>query len=52
MATARAVAAMAMFLLVALSASHMASSLRPGAGLGVCRASGYLPGRTVHAVYG
>ena len=33
---------MAMFLLVALSASHTASSLR----LGVCRASGYLPGRS------
>ncbi|CAN6317002.1 unnamed protein product [Urochloa humidicola] len=47
MATARAAASMAMFLVVALSASHMASSLRPGAGgLGVCRASGYLPGRS------
>ncbi|XP_039827142.1 putative ripening-related protein 5 [Panicum virgatum] len=42
MATARAVATMAIFLLIALSASHMASSLR----LGVCRASGYLPGRS------
>ncbi|KAJ1255559.1 hypothetical protein BS78_K190200 [Paspalum vaginatum] len=37
---------MAMFFLVALSASHMATSLRPSADLGVCRASGYLPGRT------
>ncbi|CAN6318040.1 unnamed protein product [Urochloa humidicola] len=47
MATARAAASMAMFLLVALSASHMASSLRLGTGgLGVCRASGYLPGRS------
>lgn len=46
MATARGIAAMAMFFLVALSASHTASSLRPGAGLGTCRASGYLPGRS------
>ncbi|WVZ48910.1 LOW QUALITY PROTEIN: hypothetical protein U9M48_000304, partial [Paspalum notatum var. saurae] len=35
MATARAVATMAIFLLIALSSSHMASSLR----LGVCRSS-------------
>ncbi|KAI4978618.1 hypothetical protein ZWY2020_015371 [Hordeum vulgare] len=34
---------MAVFLLVALSTSHIASSLRPS--LGVCRASGYLPGK-------
>ena len=39
---------MAMFLLVTLSASQMASSLRPhaGLGLGTCRPSGYLPGRS------
>ncbi|XBJ16686.1 hypothetical protein VPH35_008266 [Triticum aestivum] len=41
MATAKALATMAIFLLVALSTSYIASSLRPG--LGVCRASGYLP---------
>ena len=46
MVTARAAATMAMFLLVALSASHMVSSLRLAAGLGVCRASGYLPGQS------
>ncbi|CAL4934088.1 unnamed protein product [Urochloa decumbens] len=46
-ASARALPAMAIFLMVALSSSHMASSLRPGAGgLGMCRASGYLPGRS------
>ena len=35
---------MAVFLLVALSTSHIASSLRPG--LGGCRAIGYLPGKS------
>uniref|UniRef100_A0ACD5YBR6 Uncharacterized protein n=1 Tax=Avena sativa TaxID=4498 RepID=A0ACD5YBR6_AVESA len=35
---------MAIFLVVALSTSHIASSLRPE--LGVCRASGYLPGKS------
>uniref|UniRef100_A0A8I6Y0Z2 Uncharacterized protein n=1 Tax=Hordeum vulgare subsp. vulgare TaxID=112509 RepID=A0A8I6Y0Z2_HORVV len=44
MATARALGTMAIFLLVALSTSHIASSLRPG--LGVCHASGYLPGKS------
>jgi hypothetical protein len=39
MATARALATMAIFI-------HVASSLRPGAGLDTCRASGYLPGRS------
>jgi hypothetical protein len=46
MATARALATMAIFILIALSTSHVASSLRPGAGLNTCRASGYLPGRS------
>lgn len=50
MASARAVAAMAMiFLLAALSTTHLASSLRPGAGAiagGACRPSGYLPGKS------
>jgi hypothetical protein len=46
MVAAGAAAAKAMFLLVALSASQMASSLRLSAGLGVCRPSGYLPGRS------
>ena len=48
MTTAGTVATMAMFLLVTLSASQMASSLRPhaGLGLGTCRPSGYLPGRS------
>ncbi|TVT97891.1 hypothetical protein EJB05_56817, partial [Eragrostis curvula] len=46
MASARALVGMAIFLMVALSTSHVAHSLRPGAGLGVCRASGYLPGRS------
>jgi hypothetical protein len=48
MTTARTLAAMAMVLLVTLSASQMASSLRPraGLGLGTCRPSGYLPGRS------
>ncbi|XP_052134053.1 putative ripening-related protein 5 [Oryza glaberrima] len=46
MASARAMAAMAMiFLLAALSTTHLASSLRPGAG-GACRPSGYLPGKS------
>ncbi|CAD6213011.1 unnamed protein product [Miscanthus lutarioriparius] len=47
MTTAGTIATMAMFLLVTLSASQMASSLRPHAdlGLGTCRPSGYLPGR-------
>uniref|UniRef100_N1QXW1 Ripening-related protein 4 n=1 Tax=Aegilops tauschii TaxID=37682 RepID=N1QXW1_AEGTA len=44
MANFRALATAAVFLLVALSTSHIASSLRPG--LGVCRASGYLPGKS------
>ncbi|GJM91073.1 hypothetical protein PR202_ga07413 [Eleusine coracana subsp. coracana] len=39
---------MAIFFLVALSTSHGGSSLRPGASLGTCRASGYLPGRSGH----
>ncbi|KAM0876609.1 hypothetical protein ACQ4PT_036062 [Festuca glaucescens] len=46
MATIRALATMAVFLLVTLSMSHIASSLRPS--LGVCRASGYLPGKSGH----
>jgi len=46
MTTAGTVATMAMFLLVTLSASQMASSLRPHAGPGTCRPSGYLPGRS------
>jgi hypothetical protein len=46
MAAARAVSAMALFFLVTLCASQMVSSLRPGVGLGTCRASGYLPGRS------
>uniref|UniRef100_A0A0E0BC28 Uncharacterized protein n=1 Tax=Oryza glumipatula TaxID=40148 RepID=A0A0E0BC28_9ORYZ len=49
MASARAMAAMAIFLLAALSATHLASSLRPGAGAvagGACRPSGYLPGKS------
>uniref|UniRef100_A0A0D3HF08 Ripening-related protein 5 n=1 Tax=Oryza barthii TaxID=65489 RepID=A0A0D3HF08_9ORYZ len=33
------------FLLAALSTTHLASSLRPGAG-GACRPSGYLPGKS------
>jgi hypothetical protein len=40
MAAARAVSAMALFFLVTLCASQMVSSLRPGVGLGTCRASG------------
>ncbi|XP_047065251.1 putative ripening-related protein 5 [Lolium rigidum] len=44
MATSRALAALAIFLLVALSISHIASALRPS--LGVCHASGYLPGKS------
>ncbi|KAI4978617.1 hypothetical protein ZWY2020_015370 [Hordeum vulgare] len=44
MASARALATASIFLLVVLSTSHIASSLRPG--LGVCRASGYLPGKS------
>uniref|UniRef100_A0ACD5WNT3 Uncharacterized protein n=1 Tax=Avena sativa TaxID=4498 RepID=A0ACD5WNT3_AVESA len=44
MATARALASTAILILVALSTSHIASSLRPG--LGVCHASGYLPGKS------
>ncbi|KAK1609582.1 hypothetical protein QYE76_033255 [Lolium multiflorum] len=46
MATARVLATSAVFLLVALSTSHVVSSLRLG--LGVCRASGYLPGKAGH----
>ncbi|XP_040384272.1 LOW QUALITY PROTEIN: putative ripening-related protein 5 [Oryza brachyantha] len=49
MASARAAATMAIFLLAALSAARLAASLRPGAGagaVGVCRASGYLPGKS------
>uniref|UniRef100_A0ACD5TP40 Uncharacterized protein n=1 Tax=Avena sativa TaxID=4498 RepID=A0ACD5TP40_AVESA len=37
---------MAIFLLVALATSHIASSLCPS--LGVCRASGYLPGKSAN----
>uniref|UniRef100_A0A452YL00 Ripening-related protein 1 n=2 Tax=Aegilops tauschii TaxID=37682 RepID=A0A452YL00_AEGTS len=44
MVTASALATMAIFLLVALSTSHIASSLRSG--VGVCRANGYLPGKS------
>uniref|UniRef100_A0ACD5U5X5 Uncharacterized protein n=1 Tax=Avena sativa TaxID=4498 RepID=A0ACD5U5X5_AVESA len=46
MATIRSLATMVVFLLVALSTSHIASSL--SIGLGVCRASGYLPGKAGH----
>uniref|UniRef100_A0A0E0EZ90 Ripening-related protein 5 n=1 Tax=Oryza meridionalis TaxID=40149 RepID=A0A0E0EZ90_9ORYZ len=50
MASARAVAATAMiFLLAALSATHVASALRPVADAvagGACRPSGYLPGKS------
>ncbi|GJN19735.1 hypothetical protein PR202_gb07041 [Eleusine coracana subsp. coracana] len=44
MATFRALATMAIILMVALSVSHVAFSLRPN--LGVCHASGYLPGKS------
>uniref|UniRef100_A0A0D9X2U8 Uncharacterized protein n=1 Tax=Leersia perrieri TaxID=77586 RepID=A0A0D9X2U8_9ORYZ len=43
---ARAAAAMSIFLLIALSTTHLASSLRLGAVLDTCRASGYLPGKS------
>uniref|UniRef100_A0A0E0LE31 Uncharacterized protein n=1 Tax=Oryza punctata TaxID=4537 RepID=A0A0E0LE31_ORYPU len=47
MASARAVAAMVIFLLAALSTTHLASSLRPVAvAAGVCCLSGYLPGKS------
>ncbi|GJM91071.1 hypothetical protein PR202_ga07411 [Eleusine coracana subsp. coracana] len=47
MATSRAVVPMAaIFLLVAFSTSRVASSLRHGHGLGMCHASGYLPGKS------
>jgi hypothetical protein len=36
----------ATFLLVVLSTSHVASTLCPGEVLGVCRARGYLPGKS------
>ena len=48
MAAASAFGVMAIVLLVALSTSPVVSSLRPG--LGVCRASGYLPGRSGNCV--
>ncbi|TVT97907.1 hypothetical protein EJB05_56833, partial [Eragrostis curvula] len=44
MATIRALATTAIILLVALSTSQIAFALRPS--LGVCRASGYLPGKS------
>ncbi|CAL5022321.1 unnamed protein product [Urochloa decumbens] len=48
MAAASALGAMAIVILVALSTSPVVSSLRPG--LGVCRPSGYLPGRSGNCV--
>jgi hypothetical protein len=44
MAGASTAATVAIFFLVILTASHIASSLRPS--LGVCHASGYLSGKT------
>ncbi|GJM91078.1 hypothetical protein PR202_ga07418 [Eleusine coracana subsp. coracana] len=44
MATIRALATMAIILMVALSTSHVAFCLRPN--LGVCHASGYLPSKS------
>uniref|UniRef100_A0ACD5YZ66 Uncharacterized protein n=1 Tax=Avena sativa TaxID=4498 RepID=A0ACD5YZ66_AVESA len=46
MATVRDVATTAILLLVTLSSSHIASSLRPS--LGVCHASGYLLGKSAN----
>ncbi|KQJ97247.1 hypothetical protein BRADI_3g29661v3 [Brachypodium distachyon] len=46
MSTSRAIATMALFVLVTLTISHVASSLRPS--IGVCWASGYLPGKAGH----
>ncbi|PNT67618.1 hypothetical protein BRADI_3g29645v3 [Brachypodium distachyon] len=46
MATAGIVGTVALLVLVMLSMSHVTSSLRSG--LGVCRASGYLPGKAGH----